>query len=168
MGLDTWYGLWNEVFQMGIRHKSFQHRGKYLRRSEKLVPLIIYHDQWAVLYNQFLPQEPDDIGGPEAKDVINTICQIVPHSWWIFLFISINIFTQWAHCAHCTTLNVWKWELPRWAQTCCFTLTVMLLRHKAPWESYHCCGNKVAWIFFFWKGNHRLWAHLPSIMVVFH
>lgn len=38
------------------------------------------HDQRAKVYNQDLAQEPENSGGPEAKDGDNTVHQIVPAS----------------------------------------------------------------------------------------
>lgn len=37
------------------------------------------HDQTPNLYNLHLAQDPDDGGGPEAKDGDKTVYQIVPH-----------------------------------------------------------------------------------------
>ena len=109
-------------------------------------PFMIYCDQTACLYIQYLPREPDESGGHEAKDGDNTV-QIVPPNWLNIHYISINLPPE-------LQLRMLIVQPMR-----CEGESFPHVAHHAPlihrdpavskarWVICHCHGNQLAWTF---------------------
>lgn len=119
------------LFHMQDKTWGVQHTG----------PIKRYHDQTAILYIRVLAQEPEESGGPEAKDGENYVHQIVQHIWWIFLHQYQHISRTAAQDAPHITIDVWGWEHPKWSQTCPFAVTGKLFFHTSRWASGHYHGH---------------------------